>query len=241
MEQEKRGAGRCAGCDPIESRCAGDRLARRDDRASAERSAGGFRCRGAGCSSGCIGRCAVDAARPRSTSSSRSTTPPTISTRCVDSVLAHTTGDYRLVLIDDASPDPAVARLLRASSSAPAAAGLLLLANESNLGFTLTANRGMSAARAGADVVLLNSDTVVTRGWLDALARCAASDPAIGTVTPFSNNAEICSLPRFCENNPLAGIARHRADGARRSSGPPCRRIPICRPASASASTSAGR
>ena len=23
----------------------------------------------------------------------------------------------------------------------------------------------------------------------------------IGTVTPFSNNAEICSLPRFCENN----------------------------------------
>jgi glycosyltransferase involved in cell wall biosynthesis len=60
----------------------------------------------------------------------------------------------------------------------------------------------MSAARPGADVVLLNSDTVVTRGWLDALVRCAASDPAIGTITPFSNNAEICSLPRFCENNP---------------------------------------
>jgi len=41
----------------------------------------------------------------------------------------------------------------------------------------------------------------VTAGWLDALARCAASDPAIGTVTPFSNNAEICSFPRFCRDN----------------------------------------
>jgi hypothetical protein len=29
-----------------------------------------------------------------------------------------------------------------------------------------------------------------------------ASDPTIGTVTPFSNNAEICSLPRFCADNP---------------------------------------
>ena len=31
---------------------------------------------------------------------------------------------------------------------------------------------------------------------------CAATDPRIGTITPFSNNAEICSFPRFCENNP---------------------------------------
>ena len=77
----------------------------------------------------------------------------------------------------------------------------MLLANERNLGFTLTANRGMRSARAGADVVLLNSDTIVTSGWLEALARCVHSDPAIGTATPFSNNAEICSLPRFCENN----------------------------------------
>ncbi len=63
----------------------------------------------------------------------------------------------------------------------------------------MTANRGMGLSRA--DVVLLNSDTLVTKGWLTALARCAASEPRIGTVTPFSNNAEICSFPRFCENN----------------------------------------
>ena len=120
--------------------------------------------------------------------------------RCLESVLAHTSGDYRLIVIDDASPDPAV-RACFAQLEARRLPQILLLANERNLGFTLNANRGISAARPGADLVLLNSDTVVTRGWLDALTRCAASDPAIGTITPFSNNAEICSLPRFCEND----------------------------------------
>ena len=75
------------------------------------------------------------------------------------------------------------------------------ISSSKNLGFTLTANRGIEIARPEADIVLLNSDTEVTPGWLEALARCAGTDPAIGTVTPFSNNAEICSLPRFCENN----------------------------------------
>jgi len=121
--------------------------------------------------------------------------------RCVESVLAHATGDWRLTLIDDASPDPAI-RGYFTSLAERRLSNVVLASNESNLGFTLTANRGMREARAGADVVLLNSDTVVTRGWLAALARCAASDPRIGTITPFSNNAEICSLPRFCVNNP---------------------------------------
>jgi GT2 family glycosyltransferase/glycosyltransferase involved in cell wall biosynthesis len=121
--------------------------------------------------------------------------------RCVESVIARTGGDYRLLLIDDASPDPAIGRYF-ADLAARALPQVALLANSQNLGFTGTANRGMRGARPGADVVLLNSDTVVTTGWLDALARCVHSDERIGTATPFSNNAEICSLPRFCENNP---------------------------------------
>jgi GT2 family glycosyltransferase/glycosyltransferase involved in cell wall biosynthesis len=126
--------------------------------------------------------------------------------RCVESVLAHSTGDWRLALIDDGSTDPAI-RGYFAKLEARGLQRVTLLANARNEGFTLTANRGMREARAEADVVLLNSDTVVTRGWLDALARCAASDARVGTVTPFSNNAEICSLPRFCVNNPWpAGV-----------------------------------
>ncbi len=123
--------------------------------------------------------------------------------RCVESVLAHTERRYRLVLIDDASPDPAVAAYF-AALKLRTLPHVVLLRNRRNRGFPGTANRGMRLSRA--DVVLLNSDTVVTDGWLTALARCATSSAGIGTVTPFSNNAEICSFPRFCANNePGAG------------------------------------
>jgi O-antigen biosynthesis protein len=117
---------------------------------------------------------------------------------CVESLLANLRPDVRIVLIDDASSDPAIAAYFSELEQL-AHPQVLLLRNERNLGFTGTANRGMQLSRA--NVVLLNSDTVVTRGWLDALLHCAATDPTIGTVTPFSNNAEICSFPRFCEDN----------------------------------------
>ncbi len=120
---------------------------------------------------------------------------------CVASVLAHLRPDVRLVLIDDASPDPAIGEFF-AELAARAHPQVTLLRNETNQGFTATANRGMLLSRA--DVILLNSDTIVTAGWLDALMHCIATDPRIGTVTPFSNNAEILSFPRFCENNPWA-------------------------------------
>ena len=119
--------------------------------------------------------------------------------RCVASILRCTSGSFRLLLIDDGSRDPGVAERF-AHYASLRDARIELARNDCNLGFTATANRGMTASRA--DVVLLNSDTIVTHGWLDALARCAASDPRIATVTPFSNNAEICSFPRLCEDDP---------------------------------------
>ena len=137
--------------------------------------------------------------------------------RCVASVLSCTPEPHRLVLIDDASSDAAVREVLR-DIELRSLRHVTILRNERNLGFTATANRGMT--RSTADVVLLNSDTIVTQGWLAAMLRCAASDPTIATVTPFSNNAEICSFPRFCEDNPWApdrdagGESRALADAA---------------------------
>lgn len=123
-------------------------------------------------------------------------------TRCVDGVLLQTRGAYRLILIDDGSPDPAIGEYF-ADLEGRGLPQVVLLRNQENLGFTLTANRGMLYGHEQRrDVVLLNSDTVVTSGWLDALRRCAASSPHIGTITPFSNNAEICSFPEFCADNP---------------------------------------
>src|SRR6185437_739986 len=63
-----------------------------------------------------------------------------------------------------------------------------------NLGFVRSVNRGM-ALHGDRDVVLLNSDTEVANDWLDRLHACARSAADIATVTPFSNNATICSYP----------------------------------------------
>ncbi len=121
--------------------------------------------------------------------------------RCLDSVLAcPQQTDYRLVIIDDASPDPAMGDYLK--SVAARHQQVLLLENPRNLGFVGTVNRGMSLSRDN-DVVLLNSDTEVANDWLDRLVAAAYADDRIGTVTPFSNNATICSFPRFCQSSDL--------------------------------------
>ncbi len=123
--------------------------------------------------------------------------------RCVDSVRRHTPTDCRIVLIDDCSTDERIAAWFTALE-AEGDSRIVLLKNVSNMGFVGTANRGMSLSRH--DVVLLNSDTLVTSRWLAKLRCCADSDPLIGTITPFSNNAEICSFPLFCQNNSLEGV-----------------------------------
>jgi glycosyltransferase involved in cell wall biosynthesis len=79
--------------------------------------------------------------------------------------------------------------------------GVLRLVQPARQGFVAAVNRGM--AESNRDVVLLNSDTVVTARWLDKLQRAAYSAREIATVTPFSNTATICSLPRFLEANAL--------------------------------------
>jgi len=105
---------------------------------------------------------------------------------------------FALVVINDGSPDTE----LSADLERLAGQGLfMLLTNECNLGFVRTVNRGMQL-HAERDIVLLNSDTEVYGNWLDRLAAAAVSDARVGSVTPLSNSATICSYPRFPHDNP---------------------------------------
>lgn len=116
--------------------------------------------------------------------------------QCMESLIRHTDlSRDTIVLIEDKSTDKDVLPYLR-SQTGP---GVILLENEKNLGFSGCVNRGIMYSQQ--DIILLNSDTIVTSGWVDKIVRCAYSDPAIGTVTPFSNNATLCSTPNFCEDN----------------------------------------
>jgi GT2 family glycosyltransferase/glycosyltransferase involved in cell wall biosynthesis len=126
--------------------------------------------------------------------------------RCIESVLAAASGtktEFELLVIDDASTD---AKLRYRLDTWANEGRLTLIRNEVNRGFVHSANRGLSL-HSDRDVVLLNSDTEVAGDWLDRLTACAYRQADIGTVTPFSNNATICSFPLPCRDNSLpAGI-----------------------------------
>ncbi len=119
--------------------------------------------------------------------------------RCLRALRRTLEGDpARVMVIDDASTDPTIPGALKEVCD-PAWS---VERNRRNLGFVGTVNLGMQ--RAGSDdVVLLNSDTVPAGTWLDRIRRCAASDPAIASITPWTNNGEIVSLPAFCEAAPV--------------------------------------
>jgi len=124
---------------------------------------------------------------------------PVLVERCLDALLAHTNGRARLIVIDDASPDPAVAPLLERYA---AIRGVEVLRNPVNRGFTATANRGIDAA-GSADVVLLNADAEVGPNWLGGLRRAACSGDDVGTVTAVSDNAGAFSVPELEQANDL--------------------------------------
>ena len=117
--------------------------------------------------------------------------------RCLRSLLAHTDLDrHRLLLVLDGPQSAAVTATIAAASG-----GCHAIELPERGGFVAAVNRGMG--ESDRDVVLLNSDTRVTAGWLDKLQRAAYSAPEIATVTPFSNSATICSVPRFLAANAL--------------------------------------
>jgi GT2 family glycosyltransferase/glycosyltransferase involved in cell wall biosynthesis len=118
--------------------------------------------------------------------------------RCLRSVLAaQVATPFELVVIDDASPDAE----LSATLARLAGAGLFTLhRNAANQGFVATVNLGLNL-HADRDVVILNADTEVHNDWLDRLVAIGATDPAIASVTPLSNNATICSYPEPLHDN----------------------------------------
>jgi len=122
--------------------------------------------------------------------------------QCLESVLRTVPANTEVLILDDASDDPSIPGLLRNYLGIGRPAWRLEQQTR-NLGFVATVNRGMQMTTG--NVVLLNSDTIVTQGWLEGLRRCLASDATIATATPWSNNGEIVSIPRFCANNPVPG------------------------------------
>jgi GT2 family glycosyltransferase/glycosyltransferase involved in cell wall biosynthesis len=113
--------------------------------------------------------------------------------KCIKSVLKHTNLErIRLLIVDDGSTDERISTLLARHASNKQ---VTILRNENNIGYTKTINRGIIFAGSD-DIILLNSDAVVTPNWIAGLRAAAFKDPRIGTVTAMSDNAGAFSFPR---------------------------------------------
>jgi GT2 family glycosyltransferase/glycosyltransferase involved in cell wall biosynthesis len=79
-----------------------------------------------------------------------------------------------VIVIDDASADPDVARLAQVQ-------GIRFVVQADNLGFLRTCNMAARLAQ-GEFLLFLNNDTQVQSGWLDAMLESFRRDPAVGAV-----------------------------------------------------------
>jgi GT2 family glycosyltransferase/glycosyltransferase involved in cell wall biosynthesis len=86
--------------------------------------------------------------------------------RCLAAIAAHPpTAPIEIIVVDDASGDPAVARLEQV-------AGIRLIRQPRNLGFLHTCNAAAALA-VGDHLLFLNNDTEPCAGWLDAMLAVA--------------------------------------------------------------------
>ena len=118
--------------------------------------------------------------------------------QCLAALQDHTPEFARVWLVDDASTDAQIGAMLEAFK-ARAQFNVQILRNAKNLGFIGSVNRALTQVQG--DALLLNSDAIITRDSILAIARAAESVPNAASITPWSNNAEICSFPNFCINN----------------------------------------
>ena len=126
-----------------------------------------------------------------------------VTKRCLESVhLSSLPPEATVYVINDCTPDQA---LREYCVDASARYGFNLIENSENLGFVVSANLGMSI-NPDHDIVLLNSDTEVYGSWVDRLASSAYGSDDIATVTPFSNNATICSYPNYPAGSSLPDL-----------------------------------
>ena len=125
----------------------------------------------------------------------------------LDRVLRHTDLPWHLIVVEDASTDPAVRPWLRdwrAGLDPRRRARVSLIENARNLGFIASVNRALDRAiRMGRHVILLNSDALVPEGWASRLIRPILDHDNVATVTPMSNDAEIFTAPAICARHAL--------------------------------------
>lgn len=126
--------------------------------------------------------------------------------QCIGSVLSNTRPPYKLILVDNGSTD-GVAEFFDAVPNAT------VVHCGANLGFPAGVNRGLEHVEGHA--LLLNSDTIVPEGWLEALHNAFDVRGDCGAVGPFSNyvsGEQLVDAPPLNSIDDINAFARQRRE-----------------------------
>lgn len=110
--------------------------------------------------------------------------------QCIHSVLTRTHYPYHLYIIDDASDKYTNSRLAEYADKFD---HISLVTNPINKGFAASVNKGMKLG-GGKYVCLLNSDVLVTPGWLTKMVAAIEADPRNQIVNPATNNTALINV-----------------------------------------------
>jgi GT2 family glycosyltransferase len=113
---------------------------------------------------------------------------------CLWSLVAKAGRRFGLIVVNDGSDAPTSEFLTAWAALTPAAR--LIHRPDPPHGYTTAANAGLRASDADY-VVLLNSDTIVTPGWLESIVACGEADERLGVLGPLSNAASHQSVPEI--------------------------------------------
>jgi glycosyltransferase involved in cell wall biosynthesis/GT2 family glycosyltransferase len=126
---------------------------------------------------------------------------------CVWSLLHKASRPFHLIIVNDGSDDTTTSFLDDLARRVPALT--LIHRSDPPHGYTIAANLGLRASTADY-VVMLNSDTVVTYGWLERIVAYGEQHERVGILGPMSNAASHQSVPErrsggSWSTNPLPG------------------------------------
>ncbi len=119
---------------------------------------------------------------------------PTLS-NCIESLKKYLHGQHKVILVNDRGPDweKMESNIL---ASIHGDLRFFYKRNESNIGFVKTCNKAvLEWEKSDNDILLLNSDTEVTEGFLEEMQRILYMDKKTAVVCPRSNNATFLSVP----------------------------------------------
>ncbi len=111
---------------------------------------------------------------------------------CLNSIINRTNWPYKIIVVDDCSPDTATREWIKAWGEANPQHEVLF--NKKNRGFAPTVNRGINFGD-GHYICVMNSDVIVTENWLFKMDMALEADERNQIVNPATNNTAVINVP----------------------------------------------